>query len=225
MSKKIHLRYFMAYALVLILITILTLRIFSLEAKSAQSIVVEGGPIETLSAILYFLCFGFICVMGRFTFLRQHTYLALVPLLFGLRELDAHKEFTTTGIFKIRFFTSAEVPFYEKFFGFLLVAALIYMVVALVRHQTKNYFAEVRLMTPLAIGPALVVGLAVFSKTIDGLGRKLDSFGYTISNHALATFGEIEEIMELGIPMIMIIAFTYFFLEKNPPPCGAHRAN
>lgn len=203
--------YFAAYAFAMAFVLALFVLSLFWGVSTREYLLAEGGPIELPSALLYFVCFGLICYRGGLSFLRNYAYLALIPPLFGMRELDLHKAFTTTGIFKIRFFTSSEVPFYEKIFGLLVIAALIYMLYALIRHQTKNYLTEVRAFTPLALGATLVAGLVVVSKTIDGLERKLESIGLTASSLIAEHSTSLEEILELGIPIVMIIAFLYYF--------------
>lgn len=207
-------KYFLAYGTTIALILAVFLVALLLEEPSRESFLREGGPVEMASALIYFFCFGLVAAWGRLFFFEAYPYFALVPLLFGLRELDIDKAFTTTGIFKIRFFTSAEVPFYEKIFGFLLITALLYMIYALIRHQTKNYLGELRKRTPLAIGASLVAGLTIVSKTLDGLGRKLESVGINVSESVNNHSSELEEILELGIPIAMIITFVYYFRER-----------
>lgn len=212
MSKK---TYFLAFAAVIALLLSFFLMTFALDPSTRKALLIEGGPIEMPSALLYFVCFGLICYRGGLSFFRKYAYLALVPLLFGMRELDMDKAVTTTGIFKIRFFTRADVPFYEKIFGFLLIAALLYMVYALIRHQTKNYLRELWAFTPLAVGATLAAGLAVVSKTLDGLERKLDSIGISTSPLVAEQSSNLEEILELGIPIIMLLTFWNYFSRKS----------
>lgn len=212
MSKK---TYFLAYAAVIALLLAFFLVTFTLNPSTRKALLVEGGPIEMPSALLYFVCFGLICYRGGLSFFRKYAYFALVPLLFGMRELDLDKAVTTTGIFKIRFFTRADVPVYEKIFGFLLIAALLYMVYALIRHQTKNYLRELWVFTPLAVGATLAAGLAVVSKTLDGLERKLESIGISASPLITEHSSDLEEILELGIPIIMLLTFWNYFSRRS----------
>jgi len=57
--------------------------------------------------------------------------------------------------------------------------------------------------TPVMKGGAVAALLAVFTKSIDGIGRKLGSLGVQISDEAGHWFGVIEEVLELGIPLII----------------------
>jgi hypothetical protein len=212
MLRKI---YFSIFAAVLVLLLSLFWMVLTLDESTRKGLLTEGGPIEMSSALLYFVCFGLICYRGGLRFFKSYAYLALVPLLFGMREFDLDKAFTTTGIFKTRFFTRADVPFYEKIFGFLLIAALLYMVYALIRHQTKNYLRGIIAFTPLAVGATLIAGLVLVSKTLDGLERKLESVGVSVGPLVAEHSSDLEEILELGIPIIMLLTFWNYFSQRS----------
>ena len=53
--------------------------------------------------------------------------------------------------------------------------------------------------------------LLAFSKSIDGLPRKLQPLGIEVSAEVNAFFGALEEVLELGIPVyIAIVAHAWF---------------
>ena len=95
----------------------------------------EGGIIESLSALGYFISVAAMFYYGGVRFAKRYHYLIMLTALFGLRELDFDKRFTSMGILKGRFFTSDLVPLEEKFIGAVVVLVLIYIVFRIVKDQ------------------------------------------------------------------------------------------
>jgi len=61
----------------------------------------------------------------------------------------------------------------------------------------------------------MVFLLMCFTKTIDGLARKLGDINIHINQQTSTYFEVIEEVLELGIPLLMITTFIiYFSIEK-----------
>ena len=62
-------------------------------------------------------------------------------------------------------------------------------------------------MSVEATGVAAALLLLGFSKSIDGVARKLAPLGVDLSGKVSFLSGAIAEVMELGIPLLMIIVF------------------
>jgi len=175
----------------------------------------EGGIIETLSALGYFLCALLILLKGKWSYIKRYNYFFIVVILCGFRELDFDKKFTTMGIFKSRFYISSSVPVVEKFIGLLVIAVLIYIVVSVFRNHLKDFSRKIKTISPVHIGSLMIFLTLCFTKTIDGLARKLGDINIHISQQTSNYFEVIEEVLELGIPLLMITTFLiYFSIEK-----------
>ena len=175
----------------------------------------EGGIIETASAVGYFLCALLILLKGKWSYIKKYNYFFILVILCGFRELDFDKKFTTMGIFKSRFYISGSVPAVEKFIGLLVIAILLYIVVSVFRNHLKDFFRKIKTISPVHIGSLMVFLTMCFTKTIDGLARKLGDVNIHINQQTSTYFEVIEEVLELGIPLLMITTFIiYFSIEK-----------
>ena len=175
----------------------------------------EGGIIETLSALGYFLCALLILLRGKWSYIKKYNYFFIVVILCGFRELDFDKKFTTMGIFKSRFYISSSVPAVEKFIGLLVIAVLIYIVVSVFRNHLKDFFCKIKILSPVHIGSLMIFLTLCFTKTIDGLARKLGDINIHISQQTSNYFEVIEEVLELGIPLLMITTFIIYFTTEK----------
>lgn len=167
----------------------------------------EGGVIETLTVLLY----GIVLVAGLFMLrrgLQAASLVALLALLMGLREMDAHKAFTAYGVFKTRLYVSPDVPLVEKLIAGLVVLALLALVVLAVRRSWRALKSRAGL-TLLALG-----GFGVFLKEVDSIPRQLRNLGVTLDPQMLAVSKAVEEAGELGLPLLLGLALTQ--LVKRP---------
>jgi hypothetical protein len=184
-------------------------------------VVTEGGWIENLTAAGHFMAVGlFICVGGR-RFLREHFSTCLLVLAFGLRELDFDKRFTTMGIFKTRFYKSAGVPVDEKIIGLFVIGILLLVVWDVIRKYSKSWRAGKKHLDAVSCGVLLVGALLVLSKTADGFRRRLREFGMSVSDGVSFNITRAEEILEMGLPIVIIIAF-FAYQARGKRKTGPH---
>jgi hypothetical protein len=120
------------------------------------------------------------------------------------------------GIFKTRFYKSTSVPVDEKIIGLCVVGILLLVVWDVVRKYSKSWWAEKKHLDAVSLGVLLVGALLVLSKTADGFRRRLREFGMSVSDGVSFNITRAEEILELGIPIVIIIAFfAYQSREKR----------
>lgn len=173
----------------------------------------EGGVVETLSVLGYFACFFYVLCRGKFSFLKKFWYIHATFILFAFRELDFHKKFTTMGIFKSKFYLSPQVPVVEKFFASMVLLLLLLIVYLFVKNHGKSFWQGIRERNLFALTISLPILLLIVSKSIDGLARKLSGLGIEVS-HGIDRFASsVEEVFELGIPVICLIAMMIYFNE------------
>lgn len=206
--------YFLCYAILTLCLMLLATFIAVMGPIDAQFLLGESGPIERASALGYFLCAGYMLAIGGKEFFQKYSYIIVLVMLFGCRELDFDKRFTTMGILKSRFYLSADVPLAEKIIGLAVVLLLLWAVAQVVRHHAVSTLTDLRQFTERSIGVAVIVALLVISKSIDGLARKLKPFGIETTEEVSFLAGSIEEVMELGIPIMMILVF-HSWLRKS----------
>lgn len=215
----LRMSYYVTMALLLLLFVLCTM----LDQAAMKALLKEGGPVEVPSAILHFVCFALVALRGGTPFFRKYPYFTIMPLLFGMRELDFDKRFTTTGLFKSRFYLRPDVPLHEKMIGAVIILTIAVLVVMMLRRHAKDFFIGLRNRSVIAMGAALTIFLAASSKSLDGLERKCRGLGFQL-NQVVATYSSpLEEILELGIPIIMILTFSYYFRQQRISAASQHR--
>ncbi len=200
-----------SYAISLIVLFLIFSLTFVLDGNKRNLLFDEGGIVEVASALGYFLCAAQILYKGKTNYFREYYYFWVLIIMFGLRELDFHKRFTTMGILKIRFFTSADVPLLEKFVGFLIILLLLHVIITIFKKHFRHFIEGLKNYSTIHIGVLIAVLLLVISKTLDGISRKLGSIGKEIGTEIYQHLAAFEEVLELGIPMILIIIFRAYF--------------
>lgn len=196
-----------------VLVSLLLLFLFStvLDNANRKALLSEGGPVEIASAALYFVCCAYAIIRGGGVFLKKYSYFVIIPLVFALRELDFDKRFTTVGLLKSKFIFSPLVPLHEKLIGIPILAIIVMALVLMFKNHLRDFWVELRKGSAVGIGMALVVSLLVVSKSLDGLERKCTSIGLSVSPLIAKYSSVAEEILELGIPVIMLLLFSHYF--------------
>lgn len=193
------------------IITILLISCLTYRVYEHPFLIQEGGVIETLSALGYFLCALLVMLAGKWSYIKRYDYFFILIILFGLRELDFDKRFTTMGMFKSKFYLSNSVPVIEKLAGLLVITILLYIVISIIKNHSKDFSRKIKQKSPVHIGGLLTFLVLVFTKTIDGIGRKLGDLNFVIEKHTSIIFEVVEEVLELGIPLLIISTFVISF--------------
>jgi len=197
------------FALFINLIVLILFFVF--DGQKHPQILEEGGLIESLSSAGYFLCLLLASILGGWAYIKKHHYFLLLILMFGLRELDFHNQFTTMSILKARFYLSNDVPWFEKFIGAIVIALIIYVVIVIVNKYSRDFFSKLKQLSPTHIGAVLTFLFLGFTKSIDGIGRKLADINFIITPKSVGIFEVIEEILEMGIPMLIAATLIIYF--------------
>ena len=205
------------FPLMVSLFTITILLIWSLTYRVYEHpfLIQEGGVIETLSAVGYFVCALFVMWVGKWSYITRYNYFVILIILFGLRELDFHKRFTTMGMFKLTFYLSHSVPVIEKLAGLLVMAVLLYIVISIITHHSKYFFRNIKQKSPVHIGALLTFVFLVITKTIDGIGRKVGALNVVMEEHTSILWEVVEEVLELGIPLLLLSTFIVYFAAEQ----------
>lgn len=199
------------YAITLIVLFFIFSPTFVLDENNRDLFFDEGGIIEVASAIGYFLCALLILYKGKINYLRKYYYFILLIIMCGFRELDFHKRFTTMGILKIKFFISPSVPFTEKLVGFLIVLLLLHVLISIYRYHFRQFIEGLKNHSTISIGVFIIMILLGVSKTLDGISRKMGSFEIEIESQIAIHLAALEEVLELGIPMFLLLIYYAYF--------------
>ena len=189
-----------------------------LGPEVSDFLLMEGGVIETLSAAGYLVCALGIIIKGRSTYIKTHYYFLFLLLLFCARELDFQKRFTTLSVTKISCFTSPSVPMYEKVICVFVFFFIAYIVYCIIFFHFKTFIDGIKKRDVVSIGVLMVFLCLVLSKSFDGAARKLKYIGIEISGWTRFAFSAAEEVLEFGIPVMLMLTFYHYFkmLEFSP---------
>jgi len=207
------------YSLVIAIIVFAMISLFLatelVDERMRTFLISENGPIETASATGYLIVLIIMLAKGGWGYLKSHIYIFILVASMGLRELDFDKRFTRMGIFKSKFYLSPEVPCSEKICGFLVIAALLWCIYLLLKKHFRSFLTGcLKKVVPMSAGISVL--FIIMSKSIDGLSRKLSSLGINTTHQVSAIAESIEEILELGIPlMILVSTIAFFSTDKN----------
>lgn len=211
MNQKVGLLHIVLVFSFLSLLTLISIWSLSWGDNAYQIVLSEGGLVETVSAMGYFICIGFLLYIAGIASVKHYWYVYLIFLAMGLRELDFDKRFTETGIFKSKFLLANDVGVIEKILGFLVIMLIFYSVYALATRHLRGFFKDLVALKLKSFVVLQVFGLIVVAKTLDGLARKLSSFDVYIDASSNILASRLEEMLELGIPITLMYAIYLYF--------------
>ena len=197
---------------VTILLALLLATLIASLGDSSVSLTAEGGLVESLTVWLYAILIVFLVFRARVRETLNRILCPIVVLLLMCRELDFDKKFTEMGIFKSKFYKSAEVPIVEKIVAVVVIVAILVIAGMLLRRNWKWLVLGVRQRLRSESGIAVALLLAGFSKLVlDGLPRKLEKLGLAANEFLRAHHETFEEVLELAIPVSLLLAAWYLW--------------
>ncbi len=182
-----------------------------LEENERKLLLKEGGWVESATVLAYFFCAALMIYKGKLTYLKTYPHIFLLIIFFMFRELDFDNRFTTTGIFKIRFFTGSNVPLTEKIIGVVVILLLLYIVFMILRRHTKNFLSGLKNRSIVSLGVLISCIVLAVSQSLDGFDRKLKGFDIIVSKQVSMYAGAVEEILELGVPIFFLLTLIAYF--------------
>lgn len=175
----------------------------------------ENGLIENLSVAGWFACGVALLVLSVARGWRGSLYGSVLMFLFGLRELDFQKKFTTISITKIKFYLSNEVSIFEKIIVLLIMTAVLIVLFKFLR-ITWSKFSEKLLkghIPTLAIFSGSVA--LIISKGLDRYPAIVRRMGFALSEMSVYRLRFCEEVIELGVPFLFLIAIFQMASDEN----------
>lgn len=184
---------------------------FFLGETQHRNLFAEWGGVESATVAGYALCAILFCWIGKSGFTKRHYALLLLILLMGMRELDLHSQLTGMSIFKLSFYFSDEQHLALKLIAFLMTAGIAFVIYTVIRHYCGAFIQGLAARRPYSLGCLLCLVVIIASKAIDGLSRKLESIGLAISETESHHVEALEESLELGIPILILISLLNYF--------------
>lgn len=184
-----------------------------IPGPEARAMAVEGALVERTGDIFL----GIAVLIGIYVaFVQKHHTWRWYPffmLLALARELSFHKAFTTMGIFKSRFYVSADVPVIEKLFGAVVIFILLYAVVRVAR-----YFVPMLKQSYQGVTYSLFIftamGFSAVAKFMDGFFRffpSMEVYRALLDNHMVFA----EESLETASYLLFLLAPLAYLRHKK----------
>lgn len=167
----------------------------------------EGHAIELVSGLYLLAAAALLVVTQPAHSLGRQWHLPVILVLMALREFDLDKRLTSEGILQLRLYTEPS-PWGEKLAGAMIVALILVCGWRLLRHTMPDFLRGLRAGSPASLLCLAAGVMLVLSKTLDGLGRKLAALGYRITEDANQFASRTEELLELGVAMMLVMAIA-----------------
>lgn len=168
----------------------------------------EHGGLELASALLYLWAAAVWMARQGWQGLARDWQVPAVLLMMSGREFDIDKSLTSVGLLKSDLYLTAEAPVWERLLGVVVLTFAVVTLVRLARRQGRGFLAGVRRGAPAQLAVLTGLLVAVLAKTVDGLGRKLQSFGIALDPAMGAWIGSAEEVIELFVPLLFLAAIV-----------------
>lgn len=206
--------FYRLYFLTLVSLAIFIIILGAVDLELRMFILQEDGLVENLTVMGYFACvFLMFRAMGGEA--EKHWDIIVVLFAFALRELDFHSRFTSMSMTKIRFFTSAGIPLYQKIVAVITGTLIAYSFFRIVRSHFLPFIASLRKFEPHAVSIFTGLVFIFVSLALDGLSGKLMKIGIEAGPVINGFSDSAEEIFELGIPLMFCLSLKLLFDKKK----------
>lgn len=196
---------------VLLLVLILAVGINMMPPELAAALVQEHGPVETLSAVGYFVAVAWLIITALVKSERWLFSASFVVALLGLREMDFNSRFTSMGILKTEYYISPKVPGTEKAIVTILMLIILCIAVHFVWTRWRSFLTALKAGNIAAVNVAMAIGFCFITKTLDSMSTPLRKVVALFHNDPRTCVRVMEETMELAIPLFILLAVYHSF--------------
>lgn len=188
----------------------------TLAAPQVMQVMREGGPIEGMTEILYFVLAAALWLSPRAPGeLRTTLALSVMLAAAGAREMDLHKYWTGTSVLKVSFYLR-DAPLHQKIIALVILALIAAAAIHLLRQHGKALWQRLKAREPVACSIALFFITMAISKVLDrSINVLAEDFGIASSASVLALVSALEETVELALPVMAGLARWQYLRLKN----------
>ena len=200
--------------IVAVLILSTTALVFVLDSGEVEQLCREDNLVEKLTVVLYLgviACFLFLSIGNKI--FRYHS--AFLILLLTLRELDAHRKLVSGNILKFSYYLQSLASPMEKL---VAGAVVLFCAYALIRYMTygRTLISGLRSRFGYSLTTAAALFMLPVAKLMDatpGILRRI--FATTLSYETEMSMRLFEEMLELGIPLLILYACWQYRIFKS----------
>lgn len=177
-----------------------------LDADEQKKILSEGGLIESITVYLYIFNLILIFTLWSYQKIVAKWYFSALIFLFALRELDYDKAHFTHGVLKSRQYFSDLVGFPELILSIIILVFILIVLGSIILNEKNSFINGIKAKKQAHLAILVSLLLIAITKSIDGLNRKLEKFGISLSESGEQFALIFEEVGEMGIPVMFAIA-------------------
>ncbi|MCR8828011.1 hypothetical protein [Pseudosulfitobacter koreensis] len=182
--------------------------VHTMDPGTQAALLVEGGPVQSLTVVVYAVCIALILVSWSPATLRSRWNIPAVLLVFIFIELDLDKSYFTVGLLKSRQYIGDQVALPERALSFVLIGLIVALVLSILIREARGFLSELRDLNPSALAALTGIALIFVSEASDGIGRKLEGLGIVLPRQMENSAYIVEEVVELGIPVMFAVAIV-----------------
>ena len=196
-------------------LSILFLIALVLPRSQQELFLAENGVVESLTFISYLVCLALIVKQRAWEWIKSRWHLLAIIALLALREADFHVLFTGQSIFRTKLYLDPESPLLVVVTGMAVIFFILWLFFYVLKKYGAGLIQDAMNRVASANFILLAILFVVFSKSIDGITRKLDVLNIKISKSVEYSIMQLEEITELGIPLSLCIAVMLYFSQRR----------
>ncbi|WP_119459578.1 hypothetical protein [Rhodospirillaceae bacterium SYSU D60014] len=193
--------YPVAFLLTAVVMILLTLNLTAVERLSQ-----ENQVIENMTVVLYGLAILWLVLGGNGDRLFRYQSAFLLAVM-AARELSFQKAFTTESMTRTSYWIRSEAPLSEKLMAGAVALFVIYYVLRYLATHHRRLWQGLREGRCHAVSIVAAAMLVPVSKILDSTSRVLrDKFSMPVPDDIGDVMGLFEEMLELGIPLVVLWA-------------------
>tara|TARA_B100000768_G_scaffold103962_1_gene96600 strand:+ start:276 stop:926 length:651 start_codon:yes stop_codon:yes gene_type:complete len=174
-----------------------------INIDTQKKLLIEGGLFESLTVYGYIFCLILIFSTWSWHKILSKWYFSALIIIFTLRELDYDKAHFTHGVLKSKQYFSDLVGMYELLISIGVLIFILAILASIILREKNSFFKGIKDLKQSQLAVFASIILVIVTKIIDGAERK---FGIDLSQSGKQIAQIIEEVGEMGIPIMFAIA-------------------
>ena len=174
-----------------------------INIDTQKKLLIEGGLFESLTVYGYIFCLILIFATWPWRKIMSKWYFSALIIIFTLRELDYDKAHFTHGVLKSKQYFSDLVGMYELLISIGVLIFILAILASIILREKNSFFKGIKDLKQSQLAVFASIILVIVTKIIDGAERK---FGIDLSQSGKQIAQIIEEVGEMGIPIMFAIA-------------------
>jgi hypothetical protein len=184
--------------------------ILLLNVRYIHIIIEENSYLENMQVALYFVS-AMVSLIYFDKKVWNHGMIgSIILIILALRELDFQKSFDDISITRTKFYFSSDISLFSKAIAGLIVLSIVIIIVIFLRKNTDKLIIALKKKESFAQYTMSAVILLPAVMLIDASLRYIENIGIEPGEKISLIKGVFEEILELTIPVLFLIALLKY---------------